>query len=982
MKSIIYNPFNDKLTKMDPYGTLAKRIYRYYIKDKGIDPENIIPSDLNYNAETNRFTRIKTKQDNQGVKRIHYSTIKVLRDNDKFSEWSYFYNLFKKYKGKTIRVAKQYTYDGILQDSSEIIDIPNNGYGGWWNGFSFFFMIDSETGIFDASINDGLESKFQTQVLIFTMNKVQPSNYTQYFMEGITNCLLKPIREWGVECLDEAKSKTAQGRYKKIIRECDKFEEKFQEDGVPEHCISEICEKLQIGIEIDLPSTANTKTKYIDGRSQKKPIKIFKYINTRLNHIDLNEVRSLNNYEEVSQERLNEIFQNGLEEGMTLWKQAKTGITQVHALDKIYKLNSEEGFRRAVKEFEEKNDIDQYKLEYYNNPELSNFLKDNFLPNKSLLFCSEQEYEDMDEDLVNHIDMSKSYTRAEFCKFYEGYLGKVTDFRKTDKIIGLGIYQVDNIKYNGNDIIEKLKVFHNGNAYPSPELKYYKSLGIDFDIVGGCWGSSFDIEFTGDPEKKTGMYEKEAGVSHYCKWYGTLIPMEFYARYNFDCKDLEYAKLNSQFSGDSNIRYHNQWNVGLIEYKKRNVFHRLHIASFITSYARINLMEQLLKIKIGDIIAVQVDGIYYQGEVELDELFDSKDKNTCAWIQDTEYTINNENKIYEFPEYREHNRIEIHTGAGGCGKTHKNLVDKGLCGVMYIAPSWKLARNKESEYKCNVTVYKRLLNDNPDVWRLFKNNYSTLIIDEISMMNNKEKKEIIQRYPNHKIIFCGDIGFQLPPIEGFEFDVENYPVIEHTNNRRCKCPKLQKILDYLREELRLKKYYNHPLFHEFRKGTLFDINIRSRTNIDYDTQDLIISTTNRLKDLYTAMFAPKSELEKIINSWKKKLKNKSKYMLQLQEDSLNEKIKLYNTFMNIEDKPELEKYVVTVNTLNHSNGEIVFEKIPNAGCEIRHGFTVHSIQGETATNKLYIDVTGIRDLRMLYTALSRAQYLDQIILIN
>ena len=73
--------------------------------------------------------------------------------------------------------------------------------------------------------------------------------------------------------------------------------------------------------------------------------------------------------------------------------------------------------------------------------------------------------------------------------------------------------------------------------------------------------------------------------------------------------------------------------------------------------------------------------------------------------------------------------------------------------------------------------------------------------------------------------------------------------------------------------------------------------------------------------------------------------------------------------MNIEDKPELEKYVVTVNTLNHSNGEIVFEKIPNAGCEIRHGFTVHSIQGETATNKLYIDVTGIRDLRMLYTAL-------------
>ena len=51
-------------------------------------------------------------------------------------------------------------------------------------------------------------------------------------------------------------------------------------------------------------------------------------------------------------------------------------------------------------------------------------------------------------------------------------------------------------------------------------------------------------------------------------------------------------------------------------------------------------------------------------------------------------------------------------------------------------------------------------------------------------------------------------------------------------------------------------------------------------------------------------------------------------------------------------------------------------------CEIRHAFTTHSIQGETATDKLFIDSSKMFDTRMFYTAISRAKTIEQIYIIK
>jgi ATP-dependent exoDNAse (exonuclease V) alpha subunit len=77
----------------------------------------------------------------------------------------------------------------------------------------------------------------------------------------------------------------------------------------------------------------------------------------------------------------------------------------------------------------------------------------------------------------------------------------------------------------------------------------------------------------------------------------------------------------------------------------------------------------------------------------------------------------------------------------------------------------------------------------------------------------------------------------------------------------------------------------------------------------------------------------------------------------------------------------LEKYYITKSDRVYGRGEIYLEKPNTVDCEIRHAYTVHSIQGETASGKLFIDLNGMFENRMLYTAISRAKKHEQIFLI-
>ena len=74
IRKLMYNPFTDKETKIDPYGRTAKKIYKYMIDEEGTTSDSVLPEDLNYN--NGRFNRIKLQQDLSNVRRITYQQVK------------------------------------------------------------------------------------------------------------------------------------------------------------------------------------------------------------------------------------------------------------------------------------------------------------------------------------------------------------------------------------------------------------------------------------------------------------------------------------------------------------------------------------------------------------------------------------------------------------------------------------------------------------------------------------------------------------------------------------------------------------------------------------------------------------------------------------------------------------------------------------------------------------------------------------------
>ncbi len=921
-KKLIFNPFTEKEVNIDPYGNTAKKIYKYLI-NTGVDPEYILPADLSFN--NNRFKKVKIVKDLSNVNVITYPMVHAAEN-----QTTYLRNIMKKYKGQTITRSKRYMYEGVQKEVSETIKVPTS-FSAWWKtAGSYFFWIDSEEFIFSDSINDELSPKLQAQVVILSHDKVGGENYKQYFLDAsIGHCVFNPMRDWGEMCFDEAKSKPAKYRYSGFIKKVAKLAMKYK-DGVPELDLPFICNELQVGIEIDLPSTVSRDTKFIDVRSQKKPKKIFKFINTRLDHIEPNGLKSKDNRVELPKEQMKNKYDELIKTGeFVLWKESLIGITQINTLDCVYVLSTDEGYMGAVLEFQDVNNLRDYRVEHNSNKDLSNFLMEGCITNQSKVFLKDYDPEiDAEPENLNHIDMKKSYSRGGDCFAYEGYLGKITDFRKTDKIMGIGIYLINNVDYGEStaekDMIREMDVLHSGNSYPSPELKYYQSIGIKFDIECGCWGSGVHIEFT--PR----MFDKEDGVSHYSKWYGNCMKFNDKERFNFNCKDIKFAKLNAHHDQTTDIRYNEDEKLGLIEYTRKKIYHDFHIASFISSYARLNLIEQLQKFKKEQIVAIQVDGIYYTGDVEIGALFSKKEKITIHHVDaDARYVEPDFLCLDDFnmADNREHNMREVHTGPGGCGKTHLNLADKGFIAPLYVAPSWKLARTKKKDYGCESSVFFRLLSDDPDKYRPLVRNYSVIIIDEISMLSNEFKEIILKRFRHHKLIFCGDIGYQLPPIEGSEFEIGDLPEKSHTTNHRCQCKKLLKILQSLRKTIK-----KQGCFAAMGKPKDEYFGIKVVKDIDYKVEDLIIAATHEQKNKHTQKYK------------------------------------------------HLEKYVVLENTRDHSNGEILFHKPEKVRCELRHCFTVHSIQGETAQNKLFIDMNIMRSMKMFYTSLSRARTLDQIVL--
>ena len=1028
-----YNQYNKMTSIINPITnrhitlkTLARRLRDgFYNKNQiKLIQQRLQMNNLGFNSKTGRITKAgntalrkqlkKEKKEKEAVSKIEKFILqlkqqqklkndfesKSITKNYNSQELIESYLIYNDVKDNNLNgeyrilVFDDITGNTIIDWTGNIPDAKSN----WYHNNEKDFQLNSEYMYYnmEAEMNEDIRPK----TFVYTkLTKILPKFIQQKFLDGINHCFFTPILQWAEEKLELTKSKDAKNTYTEIINKIKGkklkenkyyksnkvigYIEKYK-DGIPENDIQSVADDLRISLEITQPFNSNP---LIEIQPQNKARKKFKFVNTRLNHIEKNENKytldtihnnDLKNAVIVDRNEINKIYKNLLDNDIDfIYKKDIYGISSIKSFNDIWKIDDD--FKETITEFEKETGLCDCSIDAVKYPELSNFIYrgTHFNGTTDFINIDDSNKKSLSkDDNIKHIDMTKAYTQFKKTKYYNGFVGKITDFRKVDNYNQKGLYYITDLDLTNcnkhfRKLVSKLGWFFNDNIYNDTELKLLNDFGGKFKVLYGAYGLKMDFEFNDDMTNKKEVVKvdlegNETKVPYYSKYTGMISMMnEKQNFYMTNKKDLnKYLSIMKNSNDDLDIYYDNERNEATIQFNKKYVYHKRHIASQILSYQRIILLEQLLNMDYNKLVRVCVDGIYFKDHsIKINETFSYKIKKTFN-NSHTDLYLSQIFKKYDLDdtyicdtieylpdaESREFYKTELFLGGGGCGKTHRNLTDTGLINVCFVAPSWKLASKKKEEFEnISSSVLYRFTHE-PYSMELI-NKYNVLIIDEGSMINEFEKQFLIKNSKS-KLIFCGDLGYQLPPVntldtlrfiqknkldisllnemntEGFENIVEC-----KTNFRSGNDKELMKIINYLRDIIDKNKYNVQQITLEYVynqiKNKFKSITKDELKNI-YDKKDLIICSENLIKDEYTEMFK------------------------------------------------DIEKYRVKENSRDYKNGTIIYEKISKIKMDLQHGYTIHSIQGETATTKLFIDLEKQKSIRMLYTAISRAKELNQI----
>jgi len=94
----------------------------------------------------------------------------------------------------------------------------------------------------------------------------------------------------------------------------------------------------------------------------KKRLKSFKFVNTRINHVDLNEVVKVDDFEEVSSSQLKEIKERlDANKEYYTYKKSMNRVSSISTLTKNYRIDDD--FNKVITEFEEYYELNMCKID-------------------------------------------------------------------------------------------------------------------------------------------------------------------------------------------------------------------------------------------------------------------------------------------------------------------------------------------------------------------------------------------------------------------------------------------------------------------------------------------------------------------------------------------------------------------------------------------------------------------------------------------
>ena len=798
------------------------------------------------------------------------------------------------------------------------------------------------------------------------------SNKEQIYQDNNKKtCLLDGCISYFEQLSD--KNRNAKAILNKLENDYDDYSE-----GIRENDLNDFCSKYGFSIHIN---NLVDGTKKIFNTSSFKRFSI-EFANTRYNHVDL----LSHNYDdavEVTKEEYKEIKNN------VSYYVEKYG--RLVTLDKTYKIKDSD-YSNIAKKF--KNDINFETLFIRKDSDSYNLIS-TYNYNVHTFFNSNLP---VDNNLYYELDAIKAYynfSDKSYNKYYKGVpSGSFITFNCNNKfnidtfneVNLIGFYQVEII-----DIIDKYQhmvtlgfeksTIHTLTTSNIELLQKY----LKFKFINVTYAPSVDFKFTPDFlqlfDTDTGdlkLVKDKKSIKGFCKFFGCMLAEnEPIIKIKPLKDDINYYNLINK----ENYDMYKDENGIITIYDKKSIQKRYtHINYTIHGYLMTLIIEKILDLDINDVFGVKLDSIVIKKDKIYDynkKIFAIKEAKIKGMLKKQSFDINENDfnfdcgyysplkipiffgeeltfkKMFTPNEEFLKDRIILCNGAGGTGKTHSLLTFFDNREVCYTSLSWKLINGKKDEFKSIIGLSLQKLTGKTDKEKCEKiknNSIRYIIIDELTLLGHTAINDIKNLYPQCFIFLVGDIDnddFFYQCSAGcnsvFKPSLNKIQSITYTKTYRFDDELDKKIKD-LREVM--KKNYdtmlsNKKLFDYVKKE--FSMCFKNKEDIIYNYEDIGVSEYDDYKYSNT----------------------------------------LTNYFIS---KGAREKYFIKMTNIN--NGQIrglqLENKPDHKNYEMRLFHTIHSFQGLQLNhnNKIIINIKNNYDYNLLYTAISRARRLDQIVFIN
>ncbi len=637
----------------------------------------------------------------------------------------------------------------------------------------------------------------------------------------------------------------------------------------------------------------------------------------------------------------------------------------------------------AIKNFNELIGLRHHMFHYSRQPQIVDLVTAGFKVRNTLQFrhLAANAAFAGDADDVYELDMKKAYSQFKKAgpyymrfpsrfTFYEEFNEELASRSFFEDKLGIFVCSVREIvaDENSSAFLAQLGLTVSSVlTLPSPEFVFFIDLGVRFSLLKGTWSPNrFDFDFS--PNMLTERTDPEespngAGVPLYSYWTGLGAMAERSSVFYLSCDEKTARDMAGVLKARCfyDKRFHS---LRIIQDRDQaKLTNWIHISAFVTSYARINVLSELFKLRFEDVIGLKLDSIIVKGERARDqvlrnELFREKELkiffsawSTC-WYEDEGAEackkILDAGRIPLFTSYTEL------LGAGGSGKTHAILSDKRYIDPLYVSFTNLLCNAKRKEYGCTTATFHKLLGMDTPSYLSEYGEPTVILLDEVTMVPGKWIKDAREMYPRSLILVAGDIEagtnfcYQTTMDDGKPEKAPLYTQLPpssylFTTDYRSKCDFLRdlkvKMRLWMQEHMfeRQDKALAQAMWREFSYD--FEMTIAERYLKDfYEPGDVVLCGKNNFIDTLTESL----ESHGIAPTYRK-----------IKSDSSKKKDR-------------------------HFAGEILDS--PEANTRKQLAFTTHSVQGMTVEfpRKLFLFVNDFFSPQVLYTAVSRAQYMIQI----